>query len=154
MNVAIIGTREPSHDQIEAVINIINNLNENDIVISGCAVGIDCIALKTAKERGLVTVGNIPFDGYNPHIQMYCDKVYTLSNSCVDAISSVQKYHPNPKALSQVAFKLMARNYMIIELANVVYAFPKKDKFGGFGGTGQGIKIAKDLDIECVVMEK
>lgn len=154
MNIAIIGTRDPSPEQIQNVKDVIDSLDDNDIVISGCAVGIDCIALKYAKEKGLITVGNVPFDGYNLHIQSYCSKVYVYDQSCLDATSSVFKHHPNPKALSQVAFNLMARNFMIIELANKVYAYPKKDRFGGFGGTGQGIKIANDLNIECIIMEK
>lgn len=154
MNVAIIGTRNPSSRQIESVKSVIDSLNKDDIVISGCAIGIDCIALKYAQEKGLVTVGNIPFSGYNPHVSKYCSKVYVLDDSYADAFKSVEDYHPNPRALSQVAYKLMARNYMIIELANIVYAYPARDRFGGFGGTGQGIKIANDLDIRCIIMEK
>lgn len=154
MNIAIIGTRYPSQKQTEAVVELIHSLNDSDIVMSGCAIGIDCIALKTAKERGLLTVGNVPFKGYNQHIQQYCDKVYIFDDSMKDAIKSVEQYHPNVKALSQIVFKLMARNYMIIEPANSVYAFPAKDRFGGYGGTGQGIRIANDLNIPCTIMEK
>lgn len=154
MNIAIIGTREPSPEQVQAVKDIISKLNKDDVVISGCAFGIDAIALKTAYGYGLKTIGHIPFDGYNFHIQSYCDEVYVYNKSCLDADTAVYKHHPNPGALSQVAFKLMARNYMIVCNADIVYAFPKKDRFGGFGGTGHGIKIANDLGIKCIVQER
>ena len=44
----------------------------------------------------------------------------------------------------------------LIRYANTpkIAAYPARDRFGGFGGTGQGIKIANDLDIKCIVMEK
>ncbi|HEY8531123.1 MAG TPA: hypothetical protein VIL08_02635 [Limnochorda sp.] len=64
---------------------------------------------------------------------------------------SVRKYHPNPAALSPGVFRLMARNYGIVEGAKAVIALPKRRRLPNgqesLGGTGQGIRIAKALGI-------
>lgn len=55
------------------------------------------------------------------------------------------KYHPNPHSLSPGSVRLHARNYGIVSKSTAVIACPS-EKPGG-GGTGQGIRIAKDLNI-------
>lgn len=64
---------------------------------------------------------------------------------------SVSKFHPNPSALTPYSWKLMARNYGIVEGAKAVIAIPKRRKLAdgqeSLGGTGQGIRIARALGI-------
>lgn len=64
-----------------------------------------------------------------------------------EAMDSVKKYHPKPEALSSAMKSLHARNYLIIEDVKFVLAWPKGSRGGG---TGQGIRIAKDLGIDVI----
>lgn len=63
----------------------------------------------------------------------------------IAANKSVDKYHPAPGRLSSAVRKLHARNYLIIEGSDFVVCWTKDGK--DTGGTGQGIRIAKDMNI-------
>lgn len=148
--VAIIGTREPTGYQQDIIRGIIDRLDPaKDSVISGCAYGVDAYALKYAQKKGIETIGVLPWPKYNPDVQAYCTKVATIegigAQHSNDAFDSVNKFHPNPKALSLGARKLHARNYGIVRWASEVHALPG-NKPGG-GGTGQGIRLAKAYGI-------
>lgn len=145
---AIIGTREPSDRQIAAVKKIIAELDGNQwAVISGCAEGIDRLALETAYARGIETIGCLPWPAYNRHVQMHCNQTFDIDQLEFEerqlAYASVDDFHPAPKNLTQGARKLHARNYGIIRWADSVLALPST-KFGG-GGTGQGIRLAQAM---------
>lgn len=148
--VAIIGSREPTARQIIAVREFIATLNpDTQAVISGCAYGIDAIALEEGQKHGIETIGILPWPKYNLEIQQFCTIV-----KCIDefkeqhrkeAYDSVGLFHPAVSRLSQGAMKLHARNYGIIRWAGRVVACPSS-KPGG-GGTGQGIRLAEHLKI-------
>lgn len=154
MKVAIIGTRNPSNEQISFINNFINSLylkhGKELIIHSGCADGIDKIGLERGHELKIETIGFIPWYSYNTHVHEYCSKISTLSTIDVKAFESVDKYHPAPQYLSQGARKLHARNYNIIVDCDLVLAAPSQSV--GLGGTGQGIRIALGLNIPLIVI--
>lgn len=156
MRIAIIGTRNPTEPQIHRIKSIIDTISikyPNSQIISGCAVGIDSIALTYAFNKNLYTIGCIPWKGFNPLVQEFCKEIINLSTVSdalrIAAMESITKYHPNPKAVNRTASLLHARNYLIINAANLVIAAPKD--MGG--GTMQGVRIAKGLDMSNVLID-
>jgi len=79
-----------------------------------------------------LTKGAVTVDVYN------CDVHRTWTDSVI-------RYHPHGSNLSGGALALHARNFGIVEGTKAVVALPS-NKPGG-GGTGQGMRIAKDLGI-------
>lgn len=66
-----------------------------------------------------------------------------LNHTHKEAWDSVNEYHPNVAALTNAARSLHARNWLIVEPARFVIAWPKG---ATGGGTGQGIRIARGLN--------
>lgn len=153
--IAIIGSREPTDVQIQAIKEAVRSLDpKTQAVISGCAYGVDAIALEEARKLDILTIGVLPWPKYNPEIQAFCTNIKCIDDLAianrVEAYESVQRHHPAPDRLSQGAKKLHARNYGIIRWASHVIAAPS-NKAGG-GGTGQGMRLAKELDIPLIVI--
>lgn len=146
--IAIIGTRNPDDEQINNCLNFIDNLSEDDCIISGCAYGIDSFALAYAHSKGLKTIGVVPWESYNEDVQESCDSIIILDILVhLDAILSVREFHPAFNKLSQGAFKLHARNYLIVKDADYVLAYPGPTG----GGTMQGIKVAQSFGIHTLI---
>jgi hypothetical protein len=141
---AVIGTRKPDQNQILMATEVIRWLNVRNVIIrTGGAVGIDHLAMRLATRLEVY----IPWPGYNKtlipsHAKTYCAQDTSLYRD--KWFASVYKYHPNPIALTNGARHLHARNYPIVDGVIMVNAFPDER---GEGGTGQGIRIAKDLNI-------
>jgi hypothetical protein len=62
-----------------------------------------------------------------------------------EAFASVYKYHPHPDNLKQAVVKLHARNYQIVQGVEFVICWTPNGETAG--GTGQAIRICKDLNI-------
>lgn len=154
--VAIIGSREPTDKQRKAVRIILERFNPDKYqIISGCAYGVDAIALETAFNMGFKTIGMLPWGSYNRDIQEFCHVVQVITdmdtNIMEAAEESVHNNHPASQYLSRGAMKLHMRNYGIIRWASVVYAMPSTKKGGG--GTGQGIRLAEAFNIKVVTIK-
>jgi len=150
MKIAVIGTRDPSGPQIRIVREIVESLDKGSVVVSGCADGIDKVAIEHARNLGISTEGHVPWPSYNSQIQGLCKVVHVLSMSDQAAFASVDKYHPAPGYLSMGARKLHGRNYRIIFGCDSVIAAPSNKR--GLGGTGQGIRIALGLGIPLTII--
>lgn len=153
--VAIIGSREPTPKQVLAVKNMVQVLDpECYAIISGCAYGIDAIALEEGQKHGIETIGVVPWRSYNTDVQKYCTEVISIEDFTIEdranAYASVKEFHPAPDRLSQGAMKLHARNYGIVRWADMVIACPSA-KAGG-GGTGQGIRLANSLNLNPIII--
>jgi predicted Rossmann-fold nucleotide-binding protein len=143
--IAIIGTRDPSVEQAEVAYNVAWQLSHycGIGIRTGGAGGVDDQAMKGAAP-GLLTVC-VPWPDYNRHIVPHHAKVIVYNRLKHPTwTESVAKYHPFPNKLTTGAFKLMARNYGIIEGSKAVLALPNSK---GMGGTLQGITIARNLGI-------
>jgi len=119
-------------------------------LVTGNADGIDGIARDVWSERYSDRVTLVlPWPDYNR------DKVRSGNHVVVyqgqrEWLDSVVRYHPPGAFLKPGAVALHARNYGIVELADVVIAFPNDGKEGG--GTGQGIRIARALGRELFIL--
>lgn len=146
--IAIIGTREPDVNQSIVAKNLAFSLTylKGFVVKTGAAVGIDFIAMKASLVSQLEVY--LPWGKYNMGAIPYGTKRVVYNPMVHRAwTESVTKFHPNPKALTNGAVCLHARNYGIVENCELVIAFP--NAVGG-GGTAQGIRIAKHLGIPVI----
>jgi DNA recombination-mediator protein A len=148
MKIAIIGTREPSEDQrVQALRNAQKFSGEGHTIATGGAHGIDHVAMRGCEPGKLQVY--LPWLKYNEGIiPDHAERIVYNPALHQEWMASVDKYHPDPDALSRGARFLMARNYGIILGCELVLAYPKH---GHLGGTGQGIRIARGLGIEVKV---
>lgn len=151
---AIIGTRDPDEAQMEVAYRLawaITTLGRK-FVRTGAAYGIDQRAMEGSRPDRLKVY--LPWGSYNRDlVPAGCSVVvYTPSIHAAWA-DSVARFHPNPRALSRGAFALHARNFGIVSDPPVkaVIAFPGPS---GSGGTGQGMRIARDLGIPVIQHNK
>lgn len=149
---AIIGTREPDPAQEEAAFRLawaITVLGQK-IVRTGAAYGIDQKAMEGASSNRLEVY--LPWSAYNRNIVPPGCRVVVYTPSIHQGwADSVARYHPCPGRLSRGAFALHARNFGIVAGTKAVIALPGPD---GAGGTGQGIRIARDVGIPVIQANK
>lgn len=144
MVIAVIGTRQPTKDTAELCRKVCRAFRDLGCeLVTGNADGIDGIARDVWNEKYPERVSLIlPWPNYNSQYINSKNKTIVFFDQ-KHWLESVDKYHPAPEHLSHSAKKLHARNFGIIEAADVVIAFPSNRPGGG--GTGQGIRIAHAL---------
>jgi predicted Rossmann-fold nucleotide-binding protein len=150
--VAIIGTRNPDHQQERKARFLSYELshNHNCTISTGAAYGIDEAAMKGALAEKLNVY--LPWSSYNREIIPDRAKIVVASERLHPHwYASVTQYHPAASRLKPGVRSLHARNYGILEHADLVIAFPNED---GGGGTGQGIRIAQALNIPVMQFNK
>jgi hypothetical protein len=121
-------------------------------VVTGAARGSDQLAANTARIAGGRIRLILPWTSYEcewwvPLKNRYEDQVEIVTfdpDRDLKWIESVVLWHPAAEKLSRGSAALHARNYGIIEAAFGVVALPSTSK-PGEGGTGQGLRIARDL---------
>lgn len=144
--VAIIGSRRITEKQFAYLTSVAEAfVRRGWTVTTGCADGADYAAMVGARnvDPDQLEV-YLPWASYNDKYHkgggsfaVYDPKIHD------EWTESVHKYHPAAKNLKQGAFKLHARNYGILSDVDVVVAMPMSDE--DLGGTGQGMRIAKEL---------
>lgn len=75
---AIIGTREPSQEQLERVVNLLEWLKGQYgqvELVTGCSSGTEEFAMQVASSMGLPRVGVVPFGKFNRHVQKHCSSI-------------------------------------------------------------------------------
>ena len=123
-------------------------------VRSGHAPGADTAFELGAKNH---TIVYLPWRGFNgpchtKHV-VYYDQIPNQVR--IRVVNSIQKFHPNPTALTGPTRKLMGRNYLQV-FGSQVKAMPVlavvcwTPKGNGKGGTGQAIRIAKHHNIPVI----
>jgi len=134
-----IGSRETPINLQPLIDKIVNTLSEYTLR-SGGAPGADSMFEKNAINKEIF----LPWKNFN-------NNKSTLFNISSDAFIIARKYHPSYDSLSDGAKKLMARNcYQILGFdlkspVDFVICWTKDGK--NTGGTGQALRIAKDLNI-------
>lgn len=151
MYVAIIGTRKPSAETANLCRKVSVAFRDIDWkLVTGNANGIDSIARdvwnKTCPEQVTLV---LPWPEYNRGKVHPANRVVVYSGQG-KWYESVRQYHPAFDRLADYEVKLHARNYGVVELADVVIAFPGDGKEGG--GTGQGIRVARALGKKLFVL--
>jgi len=138
-----IGSRETPQEILKTMFDISSVLTTNGYILrSGSAPGAD-----QSFEKGVLNNNKqifLPWKNFENNKSTY----YTISE---EAYELAKKYHPRFTYLSQGAKKLIARNGYIIlgynlkEPVEFVVCWTPNGKITG--GTGQGLRIANDLEI-------
>ncbi len=155
---AAIGTTTPEKYPAEWVIlfrrAVRHAVRCNLELRTGAAIGYDQIGAEEVLGAGGKVCLVLPWPNYERDWQT---EITTANPGRVrmvvydpakhgDWTASVEKYHPAPHRLdSQGKFKLIARDYGIVYPARLVLAAPSAKP--GKGGTGQGLRAARDLGI-------
>lgn len=151
--VAIIGTRHPSPEMRELMVKISRAFRDLGWhLATGNADGVDGLARdvwnETAPERVMLF---LPWREYNANRIHPANTVVVYDPSVHhDWTHSVWVYHPAPDRLTPGGIKLHARNYGIVQAADVVIALPNDGVEGG--GTGQGIRVARSMNKPLFVL--
>jgi predicted Rossmann-fold nucleotide-binding protein len=148
--VSIIGTRDPGAGQFAYAEGLARGLSRDHGVKirTGGAYGIDQAAMTGAKKSLLEIF--LPWPSYNREI-IPPDAGLIVTEIKPEWLASVDKYHPNPAALSRGARALHARNYPLAAEVDLVIAFPNEK---GAGGTSQGMRIARDKGVPVLQFNK
>jgi hypothetical protein len=152
MKYAGIGSRQTPPDIIKMMEDIGTLMAiDGHTCNTGAALGADqAFANGANKVRGPIELF-LPWSNYeaawvetlhNKSVMMFNDKTHTK------AIESVHKYHPNSVRLTRGAFKLHARNYLIIEGCSLIICWTPDGKISG--GTGQALRLSQDMGISVM----
>ena len=159
---AVIGTRACTAEQLGWMAKMLDSewkADEDGVLHTGAAPGIDQAAADNWMERGGRVVLHLPWSGFegawwNKYMAPAKgrDRIY----AGVTELTSLQKtlvmaHHPRWQQLSQGGRKLQFRNYSIIRIASPVYATPGT-RYGG-GGTAMGIKLGLHLKSDVIVFD-
>lgn len=151
MSVAIIGSRRITEKQFDYLVKVGEAFARRGWVVrTGCADGADHAGMTGTRNVNPDLLHLfLPWSTYNKGYQEETDTVTIYDEKQhQEWAKSVSIFHPAPDKLKQGAFKLMARNYGIImhgTPVDVVVAFPISDT--DVGGTGQGMRLAKEYEI-------
>ena len=151
--VAMIGSRRVNDKQFSYMTSVAKAFaKRNWVICTGCAEGADYASMLGADKDHLDVY--LPWKSYNSHIQDLVPARYVTFSKFKhqEWIDSVHKYHPAPERLSRGAMSLHARNFGILNGVDAVVAMPISDT--DTGGTGQGMRIARELGIPLFVVCK
>lgn len=149
---AMIGTRSPSDKMFERIHNVARFLvRRGHHIHTGGAKGVDEAAMVGAASVDASKLHVfLPWADYNKDIIPAGANTYLFDEvACPNWSKSVDKYHPNARALTRGPRALHARNYGIVmfpEPVDAVIAVPKSIQEEG--GTGQGMRIAIGENVE------
>lgn len=146
-----IGSRKTPKDVLKLMEKVARWLQQEGWILrTGACQGADQAFAKGALGGPYFPVElYIPWNGYEENFTNNASKrgaiVKTLKQDDEKAFESVNKYHPTTKKLGAAARKLHARNWLIMKDAKFVICWTPDGK--ETGGTGQGLRIARDLGI-------
>ena len=126
-------------------------------LVTGAAIGCDqAFAIGALSVRGKVTLV-LPWPNYESRWVNWARKagaqVETVLPTDSEAWKSVN-WHPNTDRLTKGVRALMARNYTIFmghmnqRRVDLAIVFPKVNKWGNLGSTGQGLRICDKRSIK------
>ena len=151
-----IGSRDISDSERRNIIIIAKILAKSDYILySGNASGSD-IAFQEGSGGKCVVM--LPWDGFNIEEYDYSySRDYFVLGSSKMGLESVDKFHPNPPALSRGMRGLMARNYHQVAgykeypRVSLVVCCASVQRTGGVsGGTGQAVRIAQSMHVPVI----
>ena len=153
-----IGTRDITVNDMNTICIVAKYLSEKDVVLySGNADGSDICFQSNSNGKCVIY---LPWCGFNKtNYDLKSSIEFIVCGDTKWGLDSIDKYHPNPKALSRGARALMCRNYHQIfgydlppiirhpKVSFVVCCASRDNKGNEIGGTGQACRIAKDNGI-------
>ena len=159
--IACIGSREISTEVAEAL-NMLGTyiVESGTVLISGNAKGSDqAFANGGNSIDPTMVMLYLPWATYEKQAIKEGNRIIDVS--LIDKVpvrkarfeKLASDHHPAWNKLTQGAHRLMLRNAAIIAKADLVLAYPSKNKQGG-GGTGHGIRIANTLGKSILDLSK
>ena len=148
-----IGSRKISEDDVAKISAVAKYLADRDVVLySGNADGADITFQRNSDKKCVIY---LPWLGFNQEKYDYCESFdYFVCGSTLEGLVSVDKYHPNPYALTIGGRSLMCRNHHQVfgfgqypKVSIVVCCADRDAKGHETGGTGQACRIARDNGI-------
>jgi len=154
-----IGSRKITKREEKTISGIALYLKRNDFTVySGNASGADVTFQRGSGGNCVVFV---PWKSFNESVYNYIDE--SKFSVCIEeskdreAYESVEKFHPNPRALTRAGRNFMARNYYQVmgygeyPVSEFVVCCADEDRYGEVtGGTGQAVRIAKSLGLPII----
>ena len=146
-----IGSRKTPPDILDLMEKIAFWLQQQGWILrTGACQGADQAFTKGALGGAYFPVELfLPWKSYEEKFTNRASKrgaiVKTLKRDDKEALKSVAKYHPIAKKLGVPERKFHARNWLIVKDAKFVICWTPGGK--ETGGTGQGLRIARDLGI-------
>lgn len=142
--IAVVGSRKFTNYGKDACEKIISGLRGYDIyIISGLAIGIDSIALKTALQSGLKTIA-VPGSGLDekiiyPSINKNLAEEITNSQGCL-----ISEFEPDFRA---TVWSFPQRNRIMAGLADVILVIEAGEKSGTLITARMGTDYNKDVAV-------
>lgn len=142
--IGVVGSRKPSLESIEFTKQKVIELSEDNVIVSGLALGIDKIAHQTCLDNGGFTIAILPCG---------LDKIYPLMHTKLakDIIKDdgllLSEYKPKSKPNTK---RFIERDKVIAELSDKLLVPQCNLK----SGTMHTVNFARDLDKEIYVQNK
>lgn len=120
------------------------------VLYSGHADGSDISFERSCDGFG---ISFLPWKNFNKDLISPTIKTFDISDN---AFESVSKFHPYPGNLTSAGRMLMARNYhqvcgnMLVPIVDYVIFCADEKNGNVIGGTGQAVRIARSLGIQCI----
>jgi predicted Rossmann-fold nucleotide-binding protein len=148
-----IGSRRLSGSELKRCREIGKQMARDGWILrTGGAEGADQAFAEGALLAGGRVIICLPWSSYEKKwvewAKRHGAEVEVLGSRDFEAWDSVDQYHPAVSRLSRGVRALHARNFVIFRGTELCIAAPKKDRYGRYGGTGQGMRIAEDRGIE------
>ena len=156
-----IGSRRLSQEEKGTCYDIGNWLARRGWALqTGAADGADSSFAEGAVWGGGKVTLMLPWPTYRaPWVQEMTSQcphllsIRILNYLDKEAYNSVDMFHPRPEKLSFAARGLHARNWLIVEGTKFVIAWPKRDQFNNYGGTGQGMRLTREKGIDLINLD-
>ena len=150
-----IGTRETTPKEEERILKISEKLSKSFVLYSGNASGSDRKFQEGCNGNCVLFLPWASFDSDKYDFTKALD-VFDLGKS-PEGMASVEKFHPNGKNMKYTHKLLMSRNYHQImgykqypRVSFVVCCASEDDEGNVLGGTGQAVRIAKNIGIPVI----
>ena len=133
--ISVVGSRMPCDYAINATISLVNN-NQDKIVVSGLAKGIDSVAHKTAyKTIGVLGCG--------------IEYIYPYENK--ELFKRIEKegliISEYPFKVKPYSYHFPFRNRIIAALSNVVYVMQSSEKSGTVTTINEALELQKEIRV-------
>lgn len=134
--IAIVGSRQPNAYATKATVSIVKELNDESVIISGGAKGIDTIAHETAKETIAVLGCGI-------------DYVYPKENT--DLFKKIEKegllLSEYPGSLAPEKQNFLKRNRIVAALADEIYVMQISKMSGTLNTVNNALELNKEVRV-------
>ena len=136
--VSVIGSRECSEYACKSCHDLMNYLNNNVVIVSGMAKGVDAIAHIEAMKLGHFCIGVI---GCGLDV-VYPKENQNLYNEIINNHLLISEY---PKYVTPYAHHFPARNRLIAALGKVCYVVEAKSKSGTMITANYALSLNREI---------